>query len=518
MHNNYYFLRQLNNQLQYEFASFKIGEIYSQAKNELIISMYRGDEERCIKAHLSPQFCCLSFPQEFSRARKNSVDLFHNIHGLEIIDIIQIDNDRSFYFKFRDSYKLLFKMHGNRSNIILIQGQEVIELFKHKLKQDYHIKLDKLVGHFSFDKGAFKALQGNWVKLIPTLGKSFASYFKERNYEALGLDEKYRCLIDLLDYLKHPDFYIHNEKHALPRLSLYRIHPQDEKMESPVDAINTFYNKYIYTYQIEKEKSELRNSITAGIRKGESYILNSISKLKKLQLTTNYKHIGDLIMANLHQIKPHDQDIVVTDFYSGKPVKIQLKSTLSPQLNAEKYYKKAKNQRIEIETLINNIKQKKAEIDDLKFEVNELEKLTEVKQLRKKKKLEVKTEDPPYHVAYFMNYEIQIGKNAVKNEQLTFNYAKKDDLFLHVKDMPGSHVIIKKKSNQNIPQAVIEKAAAFAAYYSKNKSKGLCSVLYTPKKYVRKAKGKPAGTVLVQREKVLLVIPENIKGFIGRKD
>ncbi|MCK5372441.1 MAG: hypothetical protein KAQ62_27955, partial [Cyclobacteriaceae bacterium] len=104
MHNNYYFLRQLSRQLKKELKGFRIGEIFSQAKNELVISLYTEKEERFIKAHLDPSFCCLSFPEVFNRARRNSVDLFNQIIGREIVDIIQIDQDRSFYLKFHDKF------------------------------------------------------------------------------------------------------------------------------------------------------------------------------------------------------------------------------------------------------------------------------------------------------------------------------------------------------------------------------------------------------------------------------
>ena len=184
---------------------------------------------------------------------------------------------------------------------------------------------------------------------------------------------------------------------------------------------------------------------------------------------------------------------------------------LSPQLNAEKYYKKAKNQQIEVDTLKRSIAHRKLQIKEFEMQREDLDQITSLKQLQKQAKIKSIPTEYPYHLVNFMDYEILVGKNAVKNEKLTFHFAKKDDLFLHAKDSPGSHVIIKRKSNQNFPQNVIEKAASFAAFYSKNKSVAFCRVLYTPKKYVRKAKEAPAGTVIVEREKVILVKPEKIK-------
>lgn len=508
MHNNYYFLRQLSRQLSQELSGYRIGEIFSQAKNELIISLNNEKKKRYIKAHLSPSFCCLSFPELFTRARRNSIDLFLHINDKEIIDIVQIDQDRSFYFQLSDGFQLLFKMHGNRSNVVLIHKGKVIEVFKNKLKQDLFIKINDLSKHISTDIKTFEKTAGNYKRLMPTFGKSFDQYFESRDYDQLDLEEQYKCLRTLLEYLNAPVFFIHIGERGLSVLSLYEINPKDVRFQKPIEVLNTFYKIYISSFRLENEKSAHRNLLNSQIKKNESYINKSSVKFEKLLFASNNKNIGDLIMANLHIIKPYSTFIELHDFYTQAPVKIQLKSTLSPQLNAEKYYKKAKKQQIEIDTLKKNIENRKLQIIELKKQIDDLSQISKIKNIVKKA-VPRKTEFP-YHIVNFMDYEILIGKNAIKNEQLTFQFAKKEDLFLHAKDTPGSHVIIKMKFNQNFPRNVIEKAASFAAFYSKKKSESLCRVLYTPKKYVRKAKGAPAGTVIVEREKVILVKPEKI--------
>lgn len=510
MHNNYYFLRQLSSQLKQEIKGFTIGPIFSQAKDELIISLYNQNDERFIKANLSPSFSCLSFPPLLNRARKNSVDLFSQVLGMHIQDIVQIDQDRSFYFQLENGYKLLFKMHGNRANLILILDQKIIEVFKNSLKHDFSIHIDELPREVFTDRSSFDKNSGNYKKLIPTFGKSFDSYFDLKNYDEISPDKQFDLFITLLEYLKNPAFYVHKAPEDIPKLSLYRLHEEDEKYNSPIEALNAFYRTYISIYALEKGKISRRNSLNAQIKKCESYVDKTSGKLETLKSALNYRHIADLIMANLHQIKQHTNEVSLIDFYTNKEVKIQLKPTLTPQLNAEKYYKKAKNQQIEIDSLNSNLESRRAQIVELKKQIEELENITKVKQLNKKVTVKPKEADLPYHAVTFLNYEILIGKNAIKNEKLSFQVAKKDDLFLHAKDTPGSHVIIKKKSNQNFPQRVIEKAASYAAHYSKNKSESLCRVLYTPKKFVRKAKGAPAGAVIVEREKVILVKPEKL--------
>ncbi len=100
-----------------------------------------------------------------------------------------------------------------------------------------------------------------------------------------------------------------------------------------------------------------------------------------------------------------------------------------------------------------------------------------------------------------------MGKNAAGNDELTLKYSFKEDLWLHVKDVAGSHVIIKYQAGKKFPKDVIERAAQLAAYNSKRKNETLCPVVVTPKKFVRKRKGDPPGAVVVEREEVIMVEP-----------
>jgi len=513
MHNNYFFLRQLSSQLKKELVGFSFGEIFSQSKNELIVSLYKDKEERFIKAHLTPQFCCLSFPESFRRAKRNCVDLFQDIMDLEIKDIVQIENDRSFYFEMGNKWCLLFKMHGNRSNIILFHNDKVHTIFNNNLKQDYNLKINDLPKQVSHDKKAFEIHEGDLFKIIPTLGKSFQPFLENKNYHQSDLDKRYQIVQELLEYLENPGFYVHYNAKGFPQLSLIKVHESDLEFKHPTGNINTFFRNYISISTLENEKRRLKNSLTTKIKKAESYINKSSQKLEQLRYSSNYKHLADLIMANLNQINPYVSEVELKDFYSQKIIKISLKSNLSPQLNAEKYYRKAKKQQIEIDALTANIRQKQEYKDNLIDQLSDIDKAKNFKKLKKDSTKQLNLPEPSFHKITYMDYEILVGKNAKKNEQLTFRVAKKEDLFLHAKDSPGSHVIIKKKGNQNFPKPVIEKAASFAAFYSKSKSETLCRVMYTPRKYVRKAKSAPAGTVIVEKEKVILAKSEKIPSY-----
>jgi predicted ribosome quality control (RQC) complex YloA/Tae2 family protein len=119
----------------------------------------------------------------------------------------------------------------------------------------------------------------------------------------------------------------------------------------------------------------------------------------------------------------------------------------------------------------------------------------------------------PYYERRINDFVILIGKGAKQNDKMLQTSTWKEDLWLHVKDTSGSHVIIKHQAGNAFPRKIIEAAAQIAAYYSKRKTETLCPVIYTPRKFVRKRKGDPPGAVVVEKEKVILVEPANIQSI-----
>lgn len=104
-------------------------------------------------------------------------------------------------------------------------------------------------------------------------------------------------------------------------------------------------------------------------------------------------------------------------------------------------------------------------------------------------------------------YKIYVGKDAKNNDRLTFGFAKPNDIFLHARGVSGSHVIIRNSSREFPQKPILQFAASIAAHYSKARTSGIVPVVYSMRKFVKKAKGKP-GAVLLDREEVILVKPE----------
>ena len=101
--------------------------------------------------------------------------------------------------------------------------------------------------------------------------------------------------------------------------------------------------------------------------------------------------------------------------------------------------------------------------------------------------------------------QILVGRNARENDELTFGVAKSDDLWLHARGTPGSHVVVRLDKGKDAPPGTLHEAASLALLYSDLKKSGKGEVIYTRRKWVRKAKGQAPGAVVVSREQSLLM-------------
>ena len=267
------------------------------------------------------------------------------------------------------------------------------------------------------------------------------------------------------------------------------------------------------------EQKKIVVAIEKKLASTSNYIKANNKRLYDLQNGASYAQLADLIMANMHKVTERSSSVQLSNFYDdGKEIRIKLNKDLSPQKNAERYYRKSKNQRIEIQKMEENIEAK--EMQQLVFEeqLQRIKEAQDVRSLRKYLKEEqlIETKDQKEELLLFKKFvvdgfDVLVGKNASNNDLLTLKYAKKDDFWFHAKDVSGSHTILKVASSKEIKESTKEKVAIIAAYYSKRKNDTLCPVIVTPKKFVRKPKGFPVGKVAVDKEDVILVDPSEFK-------
>ncbi|WP_205502569.1 NFACT RNA binding domain-containing protein [Rufibacter psychrotolerans] len=514
MHQNYYFLRQLARQLDSHLRGYTLQAAFSQEKDELMLAFYKGEEEFYLKAIQTSTFSSLQFPRTFHRAKQNSVDLFPDLLHQQVLEVRAHRQERSFYIRFTQERVLLFKLFGNRSNVVLFVDGEATELFHRKLSKDLELDYRQMDRDVLLDKELFLEQPQNLRKLLPTLGEVPGLYLQEKGYDTLSPEEQWEQVQEMVALLENPTAYYLTYLHKQFRLSLLPVGEIQETWADPISALNAFVPQYRAQEYFQKNYSAVHRQLSKQLDGAQKIWWQIQEQLEKWDHGTPYAQTADIIMANLTNIPPGSKEVELYDFYHDTHRLVSLKSTETPQKTAERLYKKAKNQKIEHRLLEERAARKEQEVTRLSALLQQLESIETAPQLRTFLKQNAPSQavtqvDLPYHTFELMGFKILVGKNSKANDKLTLKHTHKDDLWLHAKDVPGSHVVIKYQAGKAFPAPVLEAAAQLAAFYSKRRNDSLCPVLYTPKKYVRKAKGAAPGSVIVEREKVLLVKPEN---------
>ncbi len=524
MHQNYHFLKHLAPELNKELAGKYFIEAFSQEKDELLLVFDNQPFEELlqdsffIKASFRSDFSCLSFPEKFDRAKRNSVNLFTEFNGKQISAIRIFENERAFKMQFSDGSCMVFKLFGNRSNLIGYDSTETkIAIFNKRLIADSTLEIHSLDRKIDQTFDAYLAADGKHELLFPTFGKAVNSYIRNKISGMSSMHEKWAEIQNVILEMNSGQFYIANID-KVPVLLLLRNEQEADVFTNAIEALNQFYFRQVRLNGIDKEKAEVIRVLKKRMVQTNSYLENTFQKLVTLEGAIKNEELGHIIMANLNNIPARMEVVELFDFYRDQPIKIKLKKDLSPQKNAENYYRKSKNEKIEIDRLHESLNAREAELEQTQKHLDQLEIMENLRELRAYIKLHqilggggnkaIEAGDL-FKKIIFQNYTILVGRNAKNNDVLTKQYAAKDDLWLHARDVSGSHVVIKYQAGKVFPQPVIERAAELAAYYSKRRTDSLCPVIVIPKKFVRKPKGAPDGAVFLDKETVVMVVPRD---------
>jgi predicted ribosome quality control (RQC) complex YloA/Tae2 family protein len=513
MFHNYFFLKRLAKDLDKKIRGLQLLTCFSQSKEELILGFGTKNEDFFIKATLENQISLLHFSNDFKRAKKNSIDLFQQCIEKEVLSVVVFDFERSFKINLEGHLSIIFKMHGSRSNILLSKENKVIEILKSGLSQDFTLDPQSLHKRQP-SKEDFIANNGDLKKTLPALGKEVNAYLEKEGYQELNDNEKWKRFIKILHELENNPITILRDTGA-PELSiLLELDHQKWQSQNAIEAASYYYILFSQFTYLHDGKNKLLREINNKINKSESYLIKTKQKLNEVVNQRSYEEIANIIMANLHNFKKGQLKTTLDDFYTEQKIEIELKPSISPQKTAENLYRKSKNRKIEIQKLQENLEARQNELIALEIKREEILSTSDFKNLRtltvvNKKEQKKEENTSPYHEYEAFGYNIFVGKHAKANDLLTTQIAHKNDLWLHARDVSGSHVIVRNYTGKTIPSNVLQFAAELAAWFSKRKTDTLCPVIYTERKYVRKIKGAPAGQVRIDKESVILVEPKN---------
>lgn len=294
-----------------------------------------------------------------------------------------------------------------------------------------------------------------------------------------------------------------------------------KKYTSISELIESFYANRDFTYRIGQKTQDLRKLITQNIERCirkkdiQMQTLRSIKNRDELRLK------GELLTANIYSIKKGMTTVELPNYYSENQelVAIELDSNKTPSENAQKYYKAYNKAKRTFEALKDQIKSNDEELAYLESVLTSVNNCTDeqdVKEIRrelreegyvkkvKNQKDKSKKHSVPLHFISQDGFDIYVGKNNIQNDELTLKFARPRDIWMHTKNIPGSHVII-VANGQTIPDTTLNEGAMLSAFYSKAKNSSKVPVDYTEKKNVKKPNGSKPGFVIYETNKTAYI-------------
>lgn len=440
-------------------------DAYTLSKEELVL-VFQGKSGRYFTFKIVQQYqsCFLLFEDDKPERISNAQPCFESVLNKHIFSVQQHPGNRSFALLITQNCQLVFKMYDGLVNVLLFTDGKVTDMFRESISKDRDLLLD-----------AFST-SGN------------------------------------VDEIRATHFYIYKREHIHPfYLSISKqadsvVFQSDDVLE----VLNEFSKICLNYYRFANSKQQLLSKYTAEQHKLEGLLHKTKQGIANKQTETTSEEIANIIMANMHAIAPKSKQVEVFDFYHNKQLLIKLKEELNAQQNAAYYYRKHKNGNIEMEQLQQKLKTSEERLIVLKQWISAIDNARQYRDLKPylPKEKEKKQVALPFRQFEFEGFLIWVGKSAANNDELTIRHSHKNDLWLHAKDVTGSHVLVKWKAGREFSKKVIERAAQLAAYYSKLKGSGLVPVSYTLKKFVRKPKGAEPGQVIIDKEEVVMVEPK----------
>ena len=540
----------------------RIEKIQQPEKYELLISVHSKSGSHRLLISSSSENCRLQLTNE---KRPSPIDapnflmlLRKHLAGARITGIEQPKHDRIVLIRFEGftelsdstSFTLVCEIMGRHSNIILLDndgiildsirrvsaGMSSVRLVLPKLKYEFPpmqdkldpecMSKDELTAIFENAERRDKALSGAVCGLSPAV----SSLLLEKLEDGLrpnDLNALSSAVIGFYSKLLSASFTPCIAERGEKKL-LLPFAPIDcavRAYPTMAEAADEFYRQRAEGESVKRRTSSLEKVLTSAIsrleRKADKFALaiGDEAEIERLKLS------GELITANMYALPERAEEAVVDNYYTDPPerMRIELDPTLSASDNAQQYYKKyrkAKSARdialvMQKETLeeteyLRGILASLPEcLTDSDFEEVRSELASGGYMRENRRKQQKLPKAKPHSFKSSDGTEILVGKNNIQNDRLTFKESSPDDIWLHTKDIHGSHVILRCAGGEPSDAALLE-AAQLAAYYSQARNAPSVPVDYTRRRFVKKPNGAKPGMVIYTHHRTVLCAPKNI--------
>ncbi len=475
-----------------------------------------------------------------------------HLQGGRITEITQKDSERIIEISletlnelgFTMSKKLIFEIMGKHSNIVLmdIASGKIIDSIK-RVSFDVNRVRQILPGMIyqyppAQDKIPFLEISAEQLEALPADGKAIlrsvggiAPAFAEELALRAGV-QRSGYLSDVLAAIEspnHADARVYLDESGAP-IDFYPVPLSEleenccvERFGDLSSAMEFYFGKKESSNQGRQKSHDLIRSVNALLDKMYLKKKRLSEDLLKAENSEDLRLYGELLTANIHLIQPGMKSVEVTNYYDGSTLTIPLDVKLSPSKNAQHYFKKYGKSKTAIKEKQIQLDENEAEIKYLESVLSFLEntddvveiesiraELVETGYIRRRRQAggfkEKKYKPAPYRYTLSNGMSVLVGRNNKENDILTFKTAGNKDLWLHTKDIPGSHVIVQSGGAELDEEAVWE-AAAIAAYHSKARTSENVPVDYVPIKYVKKPAGAKPGMVIFTNNRTVYVNP-----------
>ena len=536
-----FFLHHMVEELRSELVNGRIQKINQPFEQELVLQIRSNRQSHRLLLSAHPVFGRIQLTQTtFENPAQPSTFIMvlrKYLQGALIESIEQIENDRIVEITVSNKNEigdhiqatLIIEIMGKHSNILLVDksSHKILEVIKHVgfSQNSYRTLLpgstyiappstESLNPFTVKDEKLFEILQTQELT-----AKNLQSLF-----QGLGRDtanELENILVsDKLSTFRN--FFNQKTKPCLTETSFSPVpfaNQVGESFTSLSDLLDTYYKDKAERDRVKQQASELIRRVENELQKNRHKLKKQEKELLATDNAEEFRQKGELLTTFLHQV-PNDQDQVILDnYYTNQPITIALDKALTPSQNAQRYFKRYQKLKEAVKYLTDLIEETKATIlylESVETVLNQagLEEIAEIREeliqtgfIRRRQREKIqKRKKPEQYLASDGKTIIYVGRNNLQNEELTFKMARKEELWFHAKDIPGSHVVI--SGNLNPSDEVKTDAAELAAYFSKGRLSNLVQVDMIEVKKLNKPTGGKPGFVTYTGQKTLRVTPD----------
>lgn len=536
-----FFLHHMVEELRTKLLNGRIQKINQPFDQELVLQIRSNRKSHRLLLSAHPVFGRIQLTEStFENPAQPSTFIMvlrKYLQGAVIESIEQIENDRIVEITVSNKNEigdhiqatLIIEIMGKHSNILLVDksSHKILEVIKHiGFSQNSYRTL--LPGATYIAPPGTEALNPFMVKdekLFEILQTQELTAKNLQNlFQGLGRDTATELERQLLNdkLATFRNFFGQETKPCLTDKSFSCV-PFSSKTAENFDSLSQLLDIY---YKDKAERDRVKQQASELIRRVENELQKNRQKLKKqekeLLATENaeeFRQKGELLTTFLHQV-PNDQDqVILENYYTNQPITIALDKALTPNQNAQRYFKRYQKLKEAVKYLTDLIEETKATIlylESVETVLNQagLDEIAEIREeliqtgfIRRRQREKIqKRQKPEQYLASDGKTIIYVGRNNLQNEELTFKMARKEELWFHAKDIPGSHVVI--SGNLNPTDEVKTDAAELAAYFSKGRLSNLVQVDMIEVKKLNKPTGGKPGFVTYTGQKTLRVTPD----------